>query len=143
MDTIDAKTLGRLGEETAARFLESRGFRVTGRNLHIGHAEIDIVAENDVYLLFAEVKTRRQIPDRDAPFGTPAEAVNARKQSLLLTAAETYLAEHESTKFPRIDVIEVYADPNSTAYRVLDIRHFENAVRKTGKFSHRYPRYEK
>jgi len=28
------------------------------------------------------------------------------------------------------DIIEVYADPTDTAYRVLDIRHFPNAVHK-------------
>lgn len=140
---MDTQTLGRLGEETAARFLESRGFRVIERNLHIGHAEIDIVAENDVYLLFVEVKTRRQIPGHAGMYGTPAKAVDSKKQSLLLKAAETYLTEHESMKFPRIDVIEVYANPDCTAYRVLDVRHFENAVRKTGKFSRKYSRYEK
>lgn len=140
---MDTQTLGRLGEETAARFLESRGFRIIERNLHIGHAEIDIIAEDAVYLLFVEVKTRRQVPGANTPFGTPSEAVDARKQSLLLKAAETYLTEHESMKFPRIDVIEVYADPDCTAYRVLDVRHFENAVRKTGKFSRKYSRYQK
>ena len=137
----DASTLGRLGEDTAARYLESLGFRITARNLHIGHAEIDLLAENEFWLLFVEVKTRRQIPGHAGVYGTPAEAVNAKKQSLLLAAAETYLAGHECTKSPRIDVIEVYADPDSTAYRVLDLRHYENAVRKTGKFSRKYSKY--
>lgn len=140
---MDTQTLGRLGEDTAARYLESHGFRVIERNLHIGHAEIDLVAENDVYLVFAEVKTRRQFPDRAAPFGTPAEAVDAKKQSMLVRAAETYLAEHACEKFFRIDVIEVYADPMSGVYRVLDVRHFENAVRKNGKFSRKHSRYNK
>ena len=136
---MDTQTLGKHGEDTAARYLESHGFRIVHRNLRIGHAEIDLVAENDVYLLFAEVKTRRQIPDSRSPFGTPAEAVDAKKQAVLLTAAETYLREHACGKFFRIDVIEVYADPSWSEYRVLDVRHFENAVRKNGKFS-RKPR---
>lgn len=137
---MDTRTLGISGETTAAAYLESHGFRILHRNLRIGHAEIDLVAENDVFLVFAEVKTRRQVPDKFAPFGTPAEAVDAKKQAILVRAAETYLAEHASDKFFRIDVIEVYADPNSADYRVLDVRHFENAVRKTGKFS-RKPNY--
>ena len=132
---MDTQTLGRFGENTAAQLLMSRGFRILHRNLRIGHAEIDLVAENGAFLVFAEVKTRRQIPGAPSPFGTPAEAVDARKQTMLTGAAEAYLAEHAPDKFFRIDVIEVYADPQSADYRVLDVRHFENAVRKNGKFS--------
>ena len=139
---MDTQTLGKLGEDTAARYLESRGFRILHRNLRIGHAEIDLAAENDVYLVFAEVKTRRQKPGSPAPFGTPAEAVDARKQAMLVKAAEAYLAEHACEKFFRIDVIEIYADPNSAEYRVLDVRHFENTVRKNGKFSRKHTKYD-
>ena len=95
-----------------------------------------------MYLVFAEVKTRRQKPGSPAPFGTPAEAVDARKQAMLVKAAEAYLAEHACEKFFRIDVIEIYADPNSAEYRVLDVRHFENAVRKNGKFSRKHTKYD-
>ena len=137
---MDTQTLGRLGEDTAARLLISRGFRILHRNLRIGHAEIDLVAENDAFLVFAEVKTRRQIPGFPSPFGIPAEAVDAKKQAMLIRAAETYLAEHAPEKFFRIDVIEVYADPHSADYRVLDVRHFENAVRKNGKVSSKPPK---
>ncbi len=132
---MDAKTLGKLGEDTAARYLEAHGYVLLGRNLHIGHAEIDLVAENEGFIVFVEVKTRRLVPGYGGRYGTPADAVNAKKQAVLTSAAETYLREHGSEKFFRIDVIEVYADPNTAAYRVLDLRHFENAVRKTGKFS--------
>lgn len=136
---MDGKLLGKLGEDTAAELLTAQGYRILARNLRIGHAEIDLLAENDMYLVFAEVKTRRQIPGRAVPFGTPAEAVDARKQTVLVRAAEAYLAEHAPDKFFRIDVIEVYADPQSADYRVLDVRHFENAVRKNGKFSRKSP----
>ena len=139
---MDTHTLGKLGENTAAQLLTSRGFRIIARNLRIGHAEIDLIAENDAFLVFAEVKTRRQIPDRAAPFGIPAEAVDVKKQTILVKAAETYLAEHACEKFFRIDVIEVYAAPDSAEYRVLDVRHFENAVRKNGKFSRKHTKYD-
>ncbi len=132
---MDAKTLGKYGEETAAQYLETRGFVLLGQNLRIGHAEIDLVAENEAYLVFVEVKTRRLVPGQSGFYGTPAEAVDAKKQAVLTSAAETYLREHGSEKFFRIDVIEVYVDPNSDVYRVLDVRHLENAVRKIGKFS--------
>lgn len=135
MNRPDPKEIGRYGEESAARYLENRGFSIICRNLHIGRAEIDLVAENDAYVLFVEVKTRRQLPDRPSPFGTPAGAVNAKKREMLVGAAEEYLLKNESRKLFRIDVIEVYADPFCDTYRVLDLRHFENVVRKNGKFS--------
>ena len=138
---MDPRELGKRGEDTAAAYLESRGYRIVSRNLHLGHAEIDLIAENAAFVVFAEVKTRRQIPGKTAPFGTPAEAVDAKKQALLVRAAEAYLAEHGSEKFFRIDVIEVYADPYAPDYRVLDVRHFENAVRKNGKFSRKNFKY--
>lgn len=138
---MDAQTLGKYGEETAARLLISRGYRILHRNLRIGHAEIDLAAENDAFLVFAEVKTRRQIPGKTAPFGTPSDAVNEKKQAVLIRAAEAYLAEHAPEKFFRIDVIEVYADPHSPDYRVLDVRHYENAVRKNRKFSRKSFKY--
>lgn len=139
---MDTQTLGKYGEDTAAVFLEARGFRLLHRNFRIGHAEIDLIAENDAFVVFAEVKTRRQIPDTAAPFGTPAQAVDAKKQSVLVRAAEAYLAEHAPDRFFRIDVIEVYADPDTPEYRVLDVRHFENAVRKHGKFSRKSIKYD-
>lgn len=143
MNRPDANTLGKYGEETAAGYLEGRGYRIIHRNLRIGHAEIDLVAENDRYLLFAEVKTRRQTPNAASPFGTPSKAVNERKREMLTGAAEEYLRLNGCEKLFRIDVIEVYADPYSDTYRVLDLRHFENVVQKTGKFSRKRQRQEK
>ena len=139
---MDTQTLGKYGEDTAAAYLESHGCRILARNLHIGHAEIDLIAENGAFVIFAEVKTRRQIPGQPSPFGIPAQAVDERKQSVLVRAAEAYLAGHAPDRFFRIDVIEVYADPFCADYRVLDVRHFENAVRKHGKFSRKKQKYD-
>ena len=139
---MDAQTLGKYGEDTAAQLLISRGYRILAKNLRIGHAEIDLAAENDLFLVFAEVKTRRQTPGHPSPFGTPADAVDEKKQATLIRAAEAYLAEHAPDKFFRMDVIEVYADPFCAEYRVLDVRHYENAVRKHGKFSRKTAKYD-
>lgn len=137
---IDSQTLGRLGEESAALYLTRHGYRVLHRGLRLGRAEIDIVAENEEYLVFVEVKTRRQLSGRSSPFGVPSEAVDERKRAMLISGAERYIAENVTDKLVRIDVIEVYADPYSDVYRVLDIRHLENAVRRIGKFSRRVNR---
>lgn len=52
---------GRLGEESAASYLCGKGFHILGRNVHSGHLETDIIAANDQYIVFAEVKTRQGI----------------------------------------------------------------------------------
>lgn len=143
---LDGKSLGRCGENHAALYLLEKGYRIIGRNVRVGHAEIDIIAENDEYIVFAEVKTRRS-----DSFGTPASAVDGRKSELLIKAAEGYMEgmpplspmpsatplSPEGVKVPRIDVIEVYADEYSDGYKVISINHIENAVRKKSKFSRR------
>ncbi len=132
---MDKKTLGNLGENSAAEYLIRKGYHIIGRNVYIGHAEIDIIAENEHNIVFAEVKTRRQYPDKFNIFPRPADAVDEHKRACLIRAVEGYSRENKSDKSPRIDIIEVYADPASESYAVLDILHFEGAVKKIGKFS--------
>ena len=134
---MNKRSIGHLGEESAALYLESCGYWILGRNVYIGRREIDLIAENDTALVFVEVKMRRAYPDTPDCYGVPADRVDARKQQNLIAAADAYLQSYGGNKAPRIDVIEVYADPASPVYRVLDIRHYENAVRKAGKFSRR------
>ena len=55
----DKKKLGDRGEDYTARYLEKQGFHIVERNWHSRYGEIDIIAENEEYLLFVEVKTRR------------------------------------------------------------------------------------
>lgn len=128
---MSTKTLGRMGEESAALYLVKNGYEILGRNVYIGHYEMDIIAKNDTHLIFAEVKTRRARPGIHTGYGRPADAVDRRKQDCLMRAARLYLHAHASeypTLIPNIDVIEVYADPQSDIYHVLEIRHFKNAV---------------
>ena len=127
--------LGRIGEAAAAVRLEELGYTVLGKNVRIGRDEIDLVAEDGGHICFVEVKTRRQYPAYRTPEGTPAEAVDVRKREAMVRAAEGWLSAHPSEKTPRIDVMEVYADPESDVFRVLLIRHLPDAVRKRGKFS--------
>ena len=128
---VNNRSFGRIGENSAALYLEKKGFNIVGRNVYVGRFEIDIIAENGELLLFVEVKTRRQTPDSKGCYGRPASAVNYQKRASLLSAVRRYLYENkENTRQyqPRIDIIEVYVDPASHVYRTLDIRHFPNAV---------------
>lgn len=127
--------IGLAGEESAALYLVKKGYRIIGRRVRIGHSEVDIIAENESCTVFVEVKTRRAYPAQSDFYSAPSSSVDSKKQSYLIRAAEEYLRKHNSEKFFRIDIIEVYADPKAESYRVLDIIHTENAVKKRGKFS--------
>ncbi len=129
---MSTRSRGCAGEESAAQYLTANGFTVLGRNVFVGHYEIDILAKDDTHLIFAEVKTRRQYPDTRTKFGRPADSVHAKKRTSLITAVHAFLKAHPDEYVdlsPNIDIIEVYLDPTPDApYRVLDIRHFRNAV---------------
>ena len=100
---MGTKQIGELGESFAARLYESLGYTVTARNYHSRYGEIDLIAENNDNLCFVEVKTRNL-----TSLGTPAEAVDFRKQKKLTLTAITYLGENECYKQPRFDVLELW-----------------------------------
>lgn len=101
--TLARQSLGRQGEDLAARFLAGHGFTVIARNHRTPVGELDLVARDSRFLLFVEVKTRR-----GTAFGTPAEAVGSRKQRQILRAAQWYLADgRQAALQPRFDVISV------------------------------------
>lgn len=130
---MNNRSFGHIGENSAVLYLQSQGFELVGKNVYVGKCEIDIIAKNDDLLIFAEVKTRRQIPDKPSLYGRPASAVNFSKRKNMLDAAIRYIYENKefcSALQPRIDIIEVYVDPSSEGYKVLDIKHFPNAVHR-------------
>ncbi len=130
------KDVGKRGEELAAEYLKKQGFKIVAKNYRLSHDEIDIIAEDEKYIVFAEVKSRAQT-EVNKRFGRPALAVNYDKKKNLLRAAERYLRLERPNKQPRIDVIEVYFPPitESTPTCIsklmpLDIKHFRNAVHR-------------
>lgn len=111
---------GKAGEAYAACYLEQHGWRILERNFRVRQGEIDLIAANDRYIAFVEVKTRAS--DR---FAAAREAVTPAKQRRLVAAAEQWLAQNEIGLQPRFDVIEIYwriGAPQPTA-----LHHLENA----------------
>ena len=95
--------LGRFGEDVAVRHLVGMGMTVLERNWRCDLGEIDIVARSGDVLVVVEVKTRAT-----DTFGSPAEAVTARKAFRLRRLAARWLAEHPvSPAEIRIDVVGV------------------------------------
>ncbi len=117
--------VGRIGEKLACRFLRKNGYKILENNKRESHKEIDIIAANKEYIVFVEVKTRSVEADLYSDYGSPASAVNKKKQSNLIYAANAYLSNRHIDKQPRMDVIEVYLEKNSG--KLLIINHIENA----------------
>lgn len=123
--------VGRLGEKLAARFLKKQGYKILECNHRESHNEIDIIATDETYLVFAEVKTRTCDTDLYLPYSiSPASAVTRQKQQRIIEAAERYLLKNPMVdKQPRLDVIEIYVSNKNK--KLLKINHIVNAFEKT------------
>jgi putative endonuclease len=82
-----SRELGRAGEKAAARLLKARGYQIVGAGFLARRGEIDLVCRRGNVLVVVEVKTRS-----GDEFGTPLEAVGARKRRALQSAAAEYRA---------------------------------------------------
>lgn len=120
---LERRLIGMEGEAVARRFLEGLGFRIVEENFVCPLGEIDLIAKDGEILVFVEVKARRS-----ARFGTPAEAVHARKQRQILRVAEAYLRERRLKVPCRVDVVAVEFPPEGSEPRV---ELFRNAVQGT------------
>ena len=76
-------------EEKAADFLKQQGYEILEKNYSDRYGEVDIVAREGRYLVFVEVKYRK-----DISCGYPEEAVSARKQQRIRHTASWYLYRH-------------------------------------------------
>lgn len=112
---------GAAGEVLAARFLRDKGYAILASNYRCRQGEIDIIAADKRYIVFAEVKTRRA----DSLYA-PREAVTAAKQRRLLQTAGIYLGHHVTSLQPRFDVIEVITAAGDTM-KVEEINHIMGA----------------
>ena len=56
---MDKKEIGVLGEDFTARYYEKLGYEIKEKNYHSRYGEIDVIAENEEYIVFVEVKTRK------------------------------------------------------------------------------------
>lgn len=121
---MTTKDIGDIGEKAAAKYLKKEGYKIIERNIHISHNEIDIVAQDDEFIVFAEVKTRTADPNNTSLYGVPSSAVTLKKQGHLIEAARAYLRKYPTKRQPRMDVLEVWLDEKQ---KVLKINYIRNA----------------
>ena len=115
------KEIGYLGEDIAAEHLKKLGYEILERNFTVRGGEIDIIAMDGETLVFVEVKTRH---GTDFP---GAEAVDERKCTFLVSAAERYVLEKQelaSDMKARFDLVDiVFKDFGS-----IEIRHYKEII---------------
>ncbi len=113
--------LGSWGEAVAAEYLRKKRYTLLAAGYRSRFGEIDLIMENRSYLVFVEVKLRK-----NADFAEAREFVDARKQQRIAATAAIWLSQHETKKQPRFDVIEIYA-PDGVRTKRPQIRHLEDA----------------
>lgn len=101
---INRRRTGAEYEQQAAQYLEKKAYRILERNFYTRSGEIDIIARDGRYLVFLEVKYRK-----DKREGHPLEAVDRRKQARIRRVAQFFLLRHGyGTDTPcRFDVIGI------------------------------------
>lgn len=115
---MDQKHLtGSAGEATAARYLKKHGYTVIGQNYVCRFGEIDLIARDDRYIVFVEVKARKS-----EEFAAAREFVTPAKQNRVRKTAMLWLQQNETDLQPRFDVIEVVGQGVRQK-----INHIENA----------------
>lgn len=83
------RQLGNEYERRAEEYLRQKGYRIRCRNYRCRLGEIDLIGEEDGYLVFVEVKYRS-----DERKGAPQEAVDIRKQRKICRVADYYRMTH-------------------------------------------------
>lgn len=80
------RATGTYYEKEAANYLEEQGYEILTMNYRCRLGEIDIIAKDEEYLVFVEVKYRKS-----GAGGSPEEAVNYKKQHTISRVASYYL----------------------------------------------------
>jgi putative endonuclease len=145
------RTLGAKGERLAAQHLEARGYEVVARNFRTRFGELDLVARDERFLVFCEVKTRiaRGVPAPGGAAGAggrpgtggsagaggmpvnplgPFASIGPRKQRQVRAIAREWLAQGllDGARPPeiRFDAIGISFDARG---RLLALEHLEAA----------------
>ena len=117
---MNKRAVGAMYEEQVCRFLEENGLHILKQNFRGRGGEIDIIARDGAYFVFAEVKYRRS-----AATGYGEEAVGYAKQKTICRISDLYRMKNGlalSTPV-RYDVISCTHAPDGS----LEITWYKNA----------------
>jgi putative endonuclease len=100
-------------ENQAKVFLQENGYEILAQNYRFGKGEIDIIAQKAGWLVFVEVRYRK-----NANFGYPEQTISEKKKTLLRQTAENFIFEKNWQGNIRFDVIAITEKGN--------IEHFQD-----------------
>lgn len=112
---------GAWGEALAADYLRRKHYIIEAIRYSTRFGEIDLVASDQNFLVFVEVKLRKS-----AKYAQAREYVDWRKQDRIRMTASIYLSSYPTELQPRFDVIEIYA-PEGVKTARPEIIHLEDA----------------
>lgn len=100
---MNKREVGSRQEGIAAEYLKKNHYEILECNYRCKLGEVDIIARDGKYLVFVEVKYRKNLK-----MGSPLEAVGSRKQNRIRRVCEWYLMEKRLLDIPvRFDVIGI------------------------------------
>lgn len=115
---MNSRLLGAFGEQEAARYLRSKGYKIMTANFRTYVGEIDLIAETKDNICFIEVKTRTE-----GALLPPSSAVDFHKEKNIEGSALVYINRYKVKKQPRYDIIEIIVNEN----KVVTLNHIEGA----------------
>lgn len=118
IDHTQRRKAGNIGEDAVCGFLVRHGYEIIKRNFTVRGGEIDIIAEKADIIAFVEVKTREH-----GSLTSAEEAVDLRKQRLIITTAQAYLQNAAQPLQCRFDVAAVETERG----KVKKLRYYVNA----------------
>ena len=112
---MNKRLVGGEKEQKIRAYMEQKGYEILEMNYRCRQGEIDIIARDEEYLVFVEVKYRS-----DAANGFPEDAVDRRKQNRICQAARYYMYINNMNEYTpvRFDVAGILGD---------EIKYTENA----------------
>jgi putative endonuclease len=116
---MTSKEKGNMGENAVCGYLESYGYHIIERNFRIKGGEIDIIACNDEFIAFVEVKTRKK-----NSLVSAFDAVTFSKKKFIVRTASEYSCKFPLEYQPRFDIAEVIIEDNGC---ICEINYIENA----------------
>lgn len=109
------KEWGEHAEQIALEYLFSEGYAVRERRWRAGNTiEIDIIAQTGMWIVFVEVKARK------GDYQDPVDAVDEKKRSKMVKAADIYLSNLKENYQYRFDIITLTGTPES--YNICHIQ---------------------
>lgn len=118
IDHTQRRKAGNIGEDAVCGFLVRHGYEIIKRNFTVRGGEIDIIAEKADIIAFVEVKTRTI-----GSMTSAEEAVDLRKQRLIIRTAKAYLQNVAQPLQCRFDVATVETEGG----KVKKLRYYVNA----------------